>query len=899
MRKLSLYLFLSLGLLVHVSAQQKTSAAQLVEKITAFHESIPTEKIYISFDKNQYFVGDTIWFKTYLVDANNITNAKSGKVYVELLNDSSRVIERLVIPIGSGTGWGDFTLKNNYEQGSYFIRAYTNFQQNFGDTYFFTRNFTIGSTDEKNWLMNATQKLTSNGALSGISFTAKLSDYKNQAIGLKDVEINLMNGKNLVTSVQMQTSLDGLLHREFNVSKDKLGENVYIVIQNKLDKSQKLILPIQLGEGKIDLQFMPEGGPLIVDQRSRIAFKAVDQDGIGTVVSGEIYNQKGEEIVAFKSTHKGMGSFLFFPNADDIYTAKVKLSTGLEQTFTLPLAKKSGTTLRIDNVSQPDTILLYIRASSDLRINESYSLLAQTGSRTVYAANVNLKNGFYNLKLAKNAFSSGITHFTLFSPSGIPINERLIMTGDLSHIALDVSTEKSEYSVMDSINIHLKLSDKQGDFIPKGNFVVKVTDDNVAKDENNAPNILGYYLLTSNLKGNIEDPNWYFQNQSRKTQDALDHLLLTQGWIGYDWDQILTRENKLKYKFEAADMINGRLTNLWNNPVPNLAVSLLSTGKELAYMNTVSLADGSFSFNEIPLIDSVVYLIKIKTPKGKSSAAKIIVDEFEPTNLKVVTSKFQRPWYFNTDSTLLNYNNSIKRLQKEVLAIHPEGISLKGVVITGKTVYKPNTNAWNANLIKQITEEELKKTPRETLYQLLNAKVPGFSTGTGFHYIGSPKYGKIVNVIVDSISTFVASGGDFDAYNTFFFNYVKAEDVKDIKVFRSPDYAVISIITRSGSGPFVKRSVGNYVYRPLSVHIPRKFYSPKYTTIQSTNIADYRTTIFWEPNLVVDEKGEANVSFYAAKKPSIYTVTVEGTDLNGNFVFKQEKIKINPRPIAP
>lgn len=900
MKKWLINLILFTLAIPYASAQQKTNAQQLVDKVNTFHNTFPTEKLYLSFDKNNYSIGDTIWFKTYLLDANHLPQSKSGKVYVELLNDSSLVVDRLVIPIELGLGWGEIKLKESYKQGNYVVRAYTNFQQNFGNSFFFTRSFSLGFTDEKNWLISASQNVETSNALIKIALSAKLTNEKNEAIGLEDLEVTLLNDNKVLAKTTMQTAIDGMITKDFSINKHEIGKNTSLIIQSKLDKNHKLTIPIQIGDkGNIDLQFMPEGGDLVEDQRGKVAFKALNQDGIGINIAGKIINNKREQVAIFESKHKGMGSFLLTPTPGDTYTAVLTLPNGQTETFPLPLPKKNGTSLRIDNLSNPDSLLLYIRASKELRALEHFTILAQNGDRTVYAAAISLKEGFYNAKLAKKDLSNGITHFTLFSPSGSPINERQIMTGDLTKIKLDIVTDKVEYKVMDSVEINLRLMDKSGSPIPSGSFNVSVTDNRMVNNSTSTNHIIAHYLLTSNLKGNVEDPNWYFSDQSKKTEEALDLLLLTQGWIGYDWSQILTRDPKPTFKFESANSISGRVTSpLIKKPLANLAINLLTIGKEISYTNTLSQTDGSFNF-DVPLIDSVAYLIKVKNQRGKSSTANIIVDEFTPTVFKTNTPLPQKLWYLNTDSSALNYLKSIQTLKK-ISAASLQGTALKEVVITGKTVYKSTDGNWNADLNTHINEEKLKKTPRLTLYQLLSNNVRGFGTGMNYHYIGSPKSGVVANVVVDGISTSAASGGgDIFSYNNFFFNYVNAEDIKDIKTFRSPDFSIIIITTRSGSGPFVKRSYGNYVYRPLSIHIPRRFYRPKYTNASAPPTSDLRSTIFWEPNMMIDQTGQSRASFFAGTTPSQYTIVAEGTDLNGNFAYAIKTIKIVARKTNP
>jgi len=104
----------------------------------------------------------------------------------------------------------------------------------------------------------------------------------------------------------------------------------------------------------------------------------------------------------------------------------------------------------------------------------------------------------------------------------------------------------------------------------------------------------------------------------------------------------------------------------------------------------------------------------------------------------------------------------------------------------------------------------------------------------------------------------------------------------------------VEITTRSGHGPIIDNTPGMYLYRPLAISWPKQFYKPKYLVTDTTkHLSDLRSTVNWEPNINTDEDGKATVWFYAADKPSTYTITVEGVDFNGNLGYKRQKVIIS------
>ena len=62
-----------------------------------------------------------------------------------------------------------------------------------------------------------------------------------------------------------------------------------------------------------------------------------------------------------------------------------------------------------------------------------------------------------------------------------------------------------------------------------GDFSIAVTD-RAAVPAATSGSIYSTLLLTSELRGTIETPDWYFEGRDAARVTALDALLLTQGW---------------------------------------------------------------------------------------------------------------------------------------------------------------------------------------------------------------------------------------------------------------------------------------------------------------------------------------------------------------------------------
>src|SRR5471030_1701425 len=87
----------------------------------------PFEKVYLHMDKPYYGAGDTIWFKGYVVvgQQHHLT-AISYVLNVDLINQDNSIVKSLRLPMVAGVAYGDFILPDTTNEGSYRIRAYTN-----------------------------------------------------------------------------------------------------------------------------------------------------------------------------------------------------------------------------------------------------------------------------------------------------------------------------------------------------------------------------------------------------------------------------------------------------------------------------------------------------------------------------------------------------------------------------------------------------------------------------------------------------------------------------------------------------------------------------------------------------------------------------------------------------
>lgn len=891
-------------------SQENPGVSKLIEKTESYFEKMPSEKLYLHFDKPYYTTGDTIWLKAYLFNSSDYTASKmSNKVYVELINDSNRVVIRFAVPLLSGLGRGNLIL-DDVRDGQYTIRAYTNWMQNFGEELFFTKSLYIGTASPKlNWLINEQQTVRSIPSGNETNMVMQLTDLTKMPIAYRDVEVKVMEDKKTVYRGSYVTSDGGNLTAKFLAPLKAKDHKLTVWLTDKVTKN-KLAFPLVSNSvvQNIDLQFMPEGGKILAGLPGKVAFKAIGDDGLGIDVKGEILNSSNEIVADFQSAYQGMGSFTLSPVAGQNYRARINLNSA-KKDFNLPAINSSGISLRVDNLSNTDSIFLYLRATADVIIDKTYKLIAHGRDGIYFGATFNMHDGYCNIRLAKSRFPSGIISFTVLD--GItPLCERRIFIDHHNRLQINIISNKPHFGPKDSVAVNFTVCDVQGKPI-LGNFSVSVTDDNYVKGDIYTDNITTRLLLTSELKGHIEKPFWYFMENTKLKQLALDNLMLTQGWTGYDFGASLQPVLPPRFDAEPENRLTGTLRRLFNRPQKGAKINMFSLSKKhgLMVFDTVSNAAGEFVFDKLPMLDTVAYTVKVTNSKGNESTATITLNDFKPAKVGTLNNTRQMPWYMRTNDTLmLNYFNRPQPLPlKGIDQRDIKGTLLKEVVIKGRKVI--TQGKYTGNVLKEVDEKDLVKAGKLSLLDVIVAKEKQFGLSTAWrthvfarlafysysNYTIGPAL--VADVIVDGNSAQEMFGirqtGSNETYREFLSGFLRnlgADDIKNIKIMEERTL-FITITTRSGQGLFSQSSPGIVFYRPVSLCPVFEFYRPRYS-VKNSNPVPARPTIHWEPNLVTDHNGNATVSFYAADKPSTYTINIEGTNMQGGFGYKTGKISI-------
>lgn len=896
-KKVLLLLLLSVGVFSLLSfVPGDDPLAKLVKSFDAYFASNTQEKIYVQTDKPYYAVGDFIWFKAYILDARTLKpTPKSEIMYVDLIDAQDSVQKTLRLPLIAGLGWGSFELKDSIKEGNYRLRAYTRWMRNYDPVFFYDKTFKIGNGWTSQLVTKANYGFSKEGETEKVRSEINFSNIDGYPYANKDVAYSIILGDKTVSKGKTKTDGKGDINLDFSNNRASLGNNGRIKTAIKIGENTTVekTIPIKSTSNAVDVQFFPEGGSLVEGVRSKIAFKAVGADGLGKPISGYVQDNEGNKVALIKTRHLGMGYFSLTVFAGKTFEAVVKFEDGSEKTIKLPTAQAEGATLSVNSLNA-DSILIKVAVNKvflEKNLSKTFTVIVQNSGNILYTAKSALSYLAFAARLDKTRLSSGINQLTLFDENMQPLAERLVFVAPKDTLAVSIKPDKTSYTQRSKTNLTIQAIAPNGTPVV-GSFSMAVVDaGKVNLPANEEESISGNLLLTSDIKGYVENPGYYFNDINEEKVLNADLLMLTQGWRRFVWKDLQTTKNQI-FKPEKTLSISGKVTR-GKKPVENGTVTLFSSGRKPLLIQTKTNALGEFRVDSLYFPDSTRFVIQARNEKGRKGVEIELYDTTSPT---VVKNKNQADLTININDSMTAYLKNSKTQYEEWLrnGTVNRSILLGEVVVVDK---KPGVDDRSSNLNgsgnadKVLTEKDFENAI--DLERALQGKIAGLQFVSGMPYIR----GQAARIIMD--------GMDVEAD---FVSSINMADVESIEILKSIGFTAI-YGSRGGGGVIIvntKRGKPGYAsnvyvpglitYQPIGFVNQKQFYVPNYADPKlNANTADLRTTIYWTPNIITDSLGNANVSFYNGDNTGKYRVVLEGTDLNGHLARRVINYNVVPR----
>jgi hypothetical protein len=578
--------------------------AKLISDLKSLNETHPEERVYLHFDKPFYKPGESVWFRAYLRNGRDFKpSLQSDIIHVELINPKGTVEKELKLISRKGLASGDFYLGENAAGGIYKIKAYTNWQKNEVNAAIFEKELTVQAVTLPLLKMKLDFERKAYGKGDNVSATVSFKTLENKALAGTAVNyvVNL-DGKKILQQKTL-TSEEGEAYIDFKLPADlSSNDGILNVMISHEGNTESISRSIPIVLNKIDFTLFPEGGDLVAGLESKVAFRALNEDGKPADIEGFVEDSKGNKICDIRSFHSGMGAFRIKPEKKEKYFVKITRPANIEEKFQLPDAFERGYILNVNEIRNNEMILTV--SSSE---NEELSLICTVRDEVYHTSSVKASYGENKVRIPLADFPAGVARITLFDKRGIERAERLVFVNKHKQLKVTVETDKEKYLPREKVKMILKVTDERGMPMP-GNFSISVADDKLLSfADDRSGNILSKLLLEYDLKEKVEEPSFYFNPKESNADLALDYLLMTSGWRRFTWKQITEKElPAIAYAPEKA-IISGTVYDQNGKPLPKAKVEI--AGKNL---HVITNEEGRYYFHGVELYNAVV--LQVNSP---------------------------------------------------------------------------------------------------------------------------------------------------------------------------------------------------------------------------------------------------------------------------------------------
>ena len=607
----------------------------------------------------------------------------------------------------------------------------------------------------------------------------------------------------------------------------------------------------------ISIHFFPEGGDLVEGVLSRVAFKANDDRGMPVNISGDIVDNNGDKVLSFKSEHDGMGSFGLVLKPGERYKAIWKDEKGKIRETVLPAAKQDGIVLEVTNNATQIEFKLR-RSENRVPPYPFVYVVAQMNQQLLYRAKANIgKIAAPSGAIPIDNLPAGIVQVTIFTPDEKPIAERITFINhssfyfitDLNMALQDAGKKKKnviQVDVPDTIPCNLSISVTDADLDPL----------------QESDNIFSSLLLTSDIKGYVHRPAYYFTSAGDSVEGHLDLVMMTNGWRRFNWESVLANQwPKLTYQPDNYLAIQGQVSGLNKTLLTNREINAVIefTNKQREFLNTPVSIGGKFIFPDMIFYDTAKLFYQFNNDKKKDLTARAGFD--------IKNGFLKDPLQLKPDSILLWHvtKTDTATLAKNI-EIYKEELSeqelkkvktLKEITIKGKQ--KTKQEVMDAEYASGLFSGGDSRTilPEDDPAFLSSQSVLDFLRG---RYAG-------LQVSVGNPATVSWRG----SATTLFMNEMEQEaeviqnipmsDIAMVKIFNPPFFGAmgggpggaVAIYLKKGAAAY--QSVKGLDYISVPGYSPiKEFYSPDYSNPNAYDSTDLRKTLYWNPFVVTDKK---------------------------------------------
>lgn len=604
--------------------------------------------------------------------------------------------------------------------------------------------------------------------------------------------------------------------------------------------------------------FFPEGGHLVDNIESKVGFRISSPNNSGHI-KGAVIDNNNDTVTVFKPLKFGLGNFVFTPRPGHSYKAVVTDVHGQKSIHPFPESKPFGYVMSVAENNNRLTVTVTGNFPHADTANVIY-LLTHTRqiNPKVEVADFNSRKKSFTIDT--NKLPEGITHLTVFDEQQKPVCERLYFKRPVATLQLNAKTARQEYRTRQNVNLEITSSMQGGPQVNDHISVAVYKNDSLS--EARIANIHNYLWLLSDLSGNIESPEYYFDSNDSLLEEATDNLMLTHGWRRFKWEQISDGKSSFKFLPEyRGHLIKAKVTK---NDSP---------------------AEGVLSFLSIPGTNARLFpgrsngqgevIYEVGQLKGRS---RLITQVSQDVSARI---QFESPFSTEAPATTLPVFILNPDTEKELLT--------RSIAMQVQDIYHEETG------LKPTPQDSISfyghadetyhlddYTRFQVMEEVMREYVPGVfvrKRQDGFYFI-------VIDIVNDGVfkdDPMIMLDGVplFDADKIM---AVDPRKIKKLEVIKRRYFfgshtmdGIVSYTTYNGDVAGVELDPSSVVIDYEGIQAQREFVYPKYDTQKQfeSRTPDRRYLLYWNPHITT-KNGTANLEFSTSDIKGNFLVVIEG-----------------------
>ena len=662
---------------------------------------------------------------------------------------------------------------------------------------------------------------------------------------------------------------------------------------------------------KYKVYLFPEGGHLINGLNNKLAIKITDREGIpinNATISLE--NETGTILKSTQPFHQGMGSFEFIPDRAINYKLTVKID-GVKYIPDFPAIEEKGITIQVNPLNNSRIFYSINRQETTEKNIPEVIVIAHMNGVSFYTEKIKLEELTTGGAILKKDLPHGVLSLTVFNDNMIPLAERLVFIKKVQSINPQIVVEKTNLQAKGKNTVRLSFP------IDSVNVSVSVVaaEQSVSSFTNNT--IASYFLMSSEIKGYIHEPSYYFAANDSAHNAALDLLMQTQGWRRITWTSVLNKKlPQINYFIETGISVRGiAVPTEYQKILANEAkMNMILKGDD----STTIIAEaqlmngGKFALNNLDFRKKAkIYFqgTKLNT-KNPNLYLKISPNYYDSLSF----AKNSKLFFPSIDTTASEMKNKIISTYYDNRLLETNGLTLGNVTVNTKTKTKEQklteeyTTGWYQNSDFTFAIDSL--TGFSSIWQYLQGMVPGLNVN-GDMFNPTVNFTRFEGGITDPA---LLSESVYESLNTvngevksriaFFINEmpvsidninsISPRDIALVKVNRTPN--VMTNATAGSMFIYTRKGYSNNGFKKMDSQsifgysVAKEYFSPVYETEDSKIQIDKRSNLYWNPSLKITNK-QSLFNFYNSDRAKKVKIVVEGLDKFGIPIWAEKVIE--------